>query len=61
MYMQSSNVISSYQSHILSYVNEKKKIVFLNNTLNDVRLSKIFLALMHYCDYLGSHYDVASQ
>jgi hypothetical protein len=60
MYMQSSNVISFYQSHILPYVNEKQKNVFFNNTLNYVRSSKIFLALMHYCDHLGSHYDVAS-
>jgi hypothetical protein len=56
MYMRSSNVISSYQSHILAYVNEKKKIVFFNNTLNNVRSSKIFLTLMHNCDHLGSHY-----
>jgi len=39
----------------------KEKFVFFNNTLNNVRSSKIFLTLMHYCDHLGSHYDVASQ
>jgi hypothetical protein len=40
---------------------KRKKIVFFNNTLNNVRVSKIFLTLTHYCDHLGSHYDVASQ
>jgi hypothetical protein len=61
MYMWSSNVIGSYQSHILPYVNEKEKNVFFNNTLNNLRSSKIFLTLMQYCDHLDSHYDVASQ